>query len=193
MLTKEDLLSIQVLIQQSLVANNKALIEDIDRRMDAKLDARFEDFEKRIDAKLDTRFQEFEHKIDSKFQDFEARMDAKMNARFEEFELRMDAKFQDFELKMDSKIDQKISDALQTFFRRDLMPFLNIMATKDDIDKIDRRLISVENKLDAFIAYQEKVNDRNEIDHQEFKLLFSKMDMSNYKSPRKRFSFPVDK
>lgn len=70
---------------------DKQDIQTIDTLIEEKLDKRFEEFEKRLDEKMDQRFETFEQ-----------RMDEKMDKRFETMEERimknvatlMDAKFQ---------------------------------------------------------------------------------------------------
>lgn len=70
---------------------DKQDIQTIDTLIEEKLDNRFEEFEKRLDEKMDQRFETFEQ-----------RMDEKMDKRFETMEERimknvatlMDAKFQ---------------------------------------------------------------------------------------------------
>lgn len=62
---------------------DKQDVQTIDALIEEKLDKRFEEFEKRMDEKIDKRFEEFEKRMDKKLEEMEERITRRTVAMME--------------------------------------------------------------------------------------------------------------
>lgn len=62
---------------------DKQDVQTIDALIEEKLDKRFEEFEKRMDEKMDKRFEEFEKRMDKKLEEMEERITRRTVAMME--------------------------------------------------------------------------------------------------------------